>query len=43
MLGQVGQSSNDINKFHRNFFWLKFKVNLQDMQISGQTRFEYVN
>ena len=24
--------SNDINKFYRNFFWLKFKVTLQDIQ-----------
>ena len=26
MLGQVGHGSNDIKKFHRNFFWLKFKI-----------------
>ena len=32
MLGQVDHSSNDINKFYRNFVWLKFKVTLQDMQ-----------
>ena len=32
MLGQVDHSSNDTNKFYRNFVWLKFKVTLQDMQ-----------
>ena len=32
MLGQVGHGSDDINKFYRNFFWLKFKVTLQDIQ-----------
>ena len=32
MLGQVGEGSNDINKFDQNFFWLKFKVTLKDMQ-----------
>ena len=32
MLGQVGEGSNDINKFYRNFFWLKFKVSLKVMQ-----------
>ena len=40
MLGQVGHAFNDINKFYRNFFWLKFKVTLQDIQYfcSKQTR-----
>ena len=32
MLGQVVYGSNDINKLYRNFFWLKFKVTLQDTQ-----------
>ena len=26
MLGQVGHGSDDINKFYRNFFWLKLKA-----------------
>ena len=32
MLGQVDHGSNDINKFHRNFSWLKVKVALQYIQ-----------
>ena len=31
-VGQGGHGSNDINKFYRNFVWLKLKVTLQDMQ-----------
>ena len=32
MLGQVGLGSTDINKFYRNFSWIKFKVTSQDIQ-----------
>ena len=28
------------NKFYTNFFWLKFKVILQDMQYFGQNKLE---